>query len=901
MNSWTRDVLDQILQTGNDLHIKSKNMSSNRCLDHMKPTQIYNYFFLGNLIISMRIGVDATSARISRDSTILQKIEDMLVEFFTQHPSGIVACVHSHFAIWKVEGRFFIFDPTEHNLEGGKWMGLPGMGYCYALRSNQAKTIADVVLKNCPLKQINRFTVYPCGLDKYVEVNTKPPQTLSDVQAVPLEAGKAVRKNVLSPKKHVKKISAPKPAEAEKPPETEAPATGAAPAEGQEAKTDPVEPKKSVSKSMIPPERPRLQSVTNFVELLPGRMGILRATTHQRDPKFTRYLGKQSVGNAIAAHTMLRHYRAKQWVRNVLDDVLRLGEHIHHDMKKLTPGYIPEKVTLYETDYSPKVEKYGAVGLIESGDDKILNLSQALNNALIDIDCCILNGPHIVAVWKQENKFYMFNPEERNPVGKLVEVGEAGVACLTWYTRLADLIAVYVGNLPKEKRNSRFMLCKVAIKDYVPRAEDWFNYKPLKINKWILRGTFNQNDRRFPRESRNSQCTANATMALTYKELKEEKDWDPQTMDEILVNGDELYRSCVQYLNEIGKFKHPHLMIDEIKTSFNVANKMIKLEVNDCLVNGVVNAKNDSWVPNLLKGFTEFFGENDAGVITANDLSMAVWKRDDVYYYFDSHSRDSRGIVTSYGTSCILRLMNLEDLANAMKVNLGTNKENLYNISRVVVKVFDITEEGVTMQPLNFYETLSQLVAILRSNTSQKDKKYDISAGKQQVPMCLAALAFNSVSPSLEWSKEDLDQVLNLGDKLYTDTMAANYAEGVPEELNVDDVTTANVYKKLNIGPNSIEIEIEENAFGNLEENLKTAMESLHERVNEQGHSAFQSIIESLYMTASMWRDDNLLYLFDPYPRDERGQVYGKDDWSAKVEIVEEGEGEYEGEAPPRR
>ncbi|KAJ3650838.1 hypothetical protein Zmor_016916 [Zophobas morio] len=188
---------------------------------------------------------------------------------------------------------------------------------------------------------------------------------------------------------------------------------------------------------------------------------------------------------------MLRQYRAKQWVRNVLDDVLRLGEHIHHDMKKLTPGYIPEKVTLYETGYSPKMERYGVVGLIESEDDKSLNLSQALNNALIDIDCCILNGPHIVAVWKQENKFYMFDPEERNPVGKLVEVGEAGVACLTWYTRLADLIAVYVGNLPKEKRNSKFMLCKVAIKDYVPRTEDWFSHKALKIDKWILRGTFN--------------------------------------------------------------------------------------------------------------------------------------------------------------------------------------------------------------------------------------------------------------------------------------------------------------------------------------------------------------------------------------------------------------------------
>lgn len=43
-------------------------------------------------------------------------------------------------------------------------------------------------------------------------------------------------------------------------------------------------------------------------------------------------------------------------------------------------------------------------------------------------------------------------------------------------------------------------------------------------------------------------------------------------------------------------------------------------------------------------------------------------------------------------------------------------------------------------------------------------------------------------------------------------------------------------------------------------------------------------LVETENITVSVWKDQNLFYLFDPYPRDGTGQVMGKDGWSAKLE-----------------
>ncbi|RZC38818.1 uncharacterized protein BDFB_004743, partial [Asbolus verrucosus] len=890
MSSWTRSILDQIIEIGTNLHLKTRQMSDNKCSAYIEPPQVYKYFFIDDIKVSTKVGVDVVSEKVPRSSTMLEQLENVIDRFFANHTSGVFSCLQTHFAIWKIGKYFFIFDPLEHSPQGGKWNGLPGLGFCYAMRCTTPKRLADTILKNITLKQVNKITIYPCAVEKAVKVNTVPPESPEGRPPSEVEKPKIQKKSRLVPP------STPTPSPLVRQSGSKTSAT--APEGGE------MQPKPSVSLSRIPPERPRLKSVTNFVELLDGRVGILRASTHQCDPKFTRYLGAQGLANAVAALTMLRQHKSKSWIRAVLDDILKLGEVIHHDSKKLPPGQIATKVTLKDKDYAPKIDRYGTIGRLQSDVDKILSLDQALGNFLLDNDCCILVGPVIAAIWKEDDRFFMFDPNERDAAGKTVKPNEPGVACVTWFTKLADLVGLYMENVPMQERKDRFVLSRATIKDYEPVAEDWCNFRALTFNKWILRGSFSQQDRRFPAESRNAQCTANATMALAYKELLPEREWDATTVDQVLLDGDEFYRGCIDHLRENNKLKHRFLMVDELKRHFDVKNKRVDLEIDDCLVNGVINAKSDTGIPNLKRGFEEFFTIGDAAVVTANLQSMAVWRKDETYYYYDSHSRNEKGIVcgkyldviltnsttticAGAGTACVLRMVNIDDLTNALMTNFGADPQNLYNISRIVVNLIDLTEEGVVKPPLNHYESISDLVAILRSNLSENHKKFGLNVGKQTVPMCLAAFAMNALTSSSTWSKEDLDQVLVIGDRLYLDSMEANYVEDLPEEFNVDEISTNNVKRHLKIGTNSFDIDFDMLAQGNIEDNLTEAVNNLYEFSQHEGAETFQGILESLYMTASLWRDDVSIYLFDPKPRDERGQIYGKDDWSAKIVIPE--------------
>lgn len=103
--------------------------------------------------------------------------------------------------------------------------------------------------------------------------------------------------------------------------------------------------------------------------------------------------------------------------------------------------------------------------------------------------------------------------------------------------------------------------------------------------------------------------------------------------------------------------------------------------------------------------------------------------------------------------------------------------------------------------------------------------------------MCLTALAFNRLKPSIDWSKADLDEVLNKGDHLYFETMSdiqeMEQQEKEPEtteetivqnEMSKEQndgsgdslpsqsfrIKTDNVKKEFNIGLNKFEIEFED-------------------------------------------------------------------------------------------
>lgn len=146
---------------------------------------------------------------------------------------------------------------------------------------------------------------------------------------------------------------------------------------------------------------------------------------------------------------------------------------------------------------------------------------------------------------------------------------------------------------------------------------------------------------------------------------------------------------------------------------------------------------------------------------------------------------------------------------------------------------FELRDGETIEPPLNHYNKTDPGKAILRSLYSEISPKYGINIGKQTIPMCMMALAFNRLKPSADWSKADLDEILNKGDKLYVQVMddihmieaqqqpnsnLHNSAEASPYLDNESDnlapkdsfrISTDNVKNEFTIGLNRFNLEFE--------------------------------------------------------------------------------------------
>lgn len=281
-------------------------------------------------------------------------------------------------------------------------------------------------------------------------------------------------------------------------------------------------------------------------------------------------------------------------------------------------------------------------------------------------------------------------------------------------------------------------------------------------------------------------------------------------------------------------------------------------------------------------------------------------------------------MVAVNGTGCVLRIVDLDEVVRSVEVNLSPSKEDFYNLSWVKVK-YCKSEDGAPLPPLHHYVDIEDTSAILRSLYSENSGKYDPNCGKQSVPMCLAALAYNKLKPAAEWTKTDLDEVLNKGNDFYTDTVndilkREQNAEERDEERDEEETEGAkeqqiqrdgmvdlnNVNKEFFIGLNKMTFEFEDfsegnraSAYttprsfsfdvigntllpptGNIRENLRDALKSYFNQQQTEENFNQEALIDSNPLTVAVWRDDKLYYCFDPKPRDTEGLVIGAEEWS---------------------
>ena len=176
-------------------------------------------------------------------------------------------------------------------------------------------------------------------------------------------------------------------------------------------------------------------------------------------------------------------------------------------------------------------------------------------------------------------------------------------------------------------------------------------------------GSFHQNDVRFSEQSRGYQCTCNALCMLSYSLFLDVN--DSLILDKVLCEGDALYQTVIRRLRSDGKFVQQLLSLEEIPDEFEVEIGKFTLEKFQIQSGPLVDTQ-DLGLPTLHEVLQSAFWSVSSGLLTIGAICSAVFKKNGLYVFFDSHSHGENGLSSSDGASSLITFSNLNDLITYM-------------------------------------------------------------------------------------------------------------------------------------------------------------------------------------------------------------------------------------------
>jgi hypothetical protein len=192
----------------------------------------------------------------------------------------------------------------------------------------------------------------------------------------------------------------------------------------------------------------------------------------------------------------------------------------------------------------------------------------------------------------------------------------------------------------------------------------------------VVNGSFNQSDSRLDHPG--VQCTANAACAIALAFNLCPSRWLPNTLDNILIDGDKLYALSMHNLPE----RQQYLAVQELCDVFEVNHLKTWTSMSGITVDGLIwplqcsQTTTDNMLPDLFTGVTMFLNQASSGVLTSNWISIAIGRTNDGrFWLFDSHSRSNEGLITADGMSSLALTSDLNKLCEMFKQNVLTGQE----------------------------------------------------------------------------------------------------------------------------------------------------------------------------------------------------------------------------------
>lgn len=338
--------------------------------------QILTTFYIGYLFLQFGI------APPFEGKTFIEKCNtktllDVLREFFITYKYAILEIEEFVICIWKFQGGYYLFDPFGRDSNGEVFRPEPPHGercvqifplnLATVLRYCGLKTMALSIVGQIKDQEKNpEYKLWPIFIKRKEQRNFDPPKNFKEFSAK--ERYEQLKKTAGSTLSFTPKETRSERILNYRPPSKE------------DLKKIPIEPEEL----RRPFERPKEPSYTYFYELVPKKFGIMRARHHQNDPTFSRYYGRQSLANAVAAISMLREHKSRFWIKMMLDEILITGEQIYFDSKRNLNGGVlgirelTNCIKINQSMYTPDIEEMSVIGRLSSNKFEILDLLPAL-------------------------------------------------------------------------------------------------------------------------------------------------------------------------------------------------------------------------------------------------------------------------------------------------------------------------------------------------------------------------------------------------------------------------------------------------------------------------------------------------------------------------------------------
>ena len=318
-------------------------------------------------------------------------------------------------------------------------------------------------------------------------------------------------------------------------------------------------------------------------------------------------------------------------------------------------------------------------------------------------------------------------------------------------------------------------------------------------------GGFHQNDARFSDQSRGFQCTCNALCMLSYHTACTQIE-NSSSLDKILCDGDSLYQDVTAKLKAELRFIHPLLSLDELPDDFEIEIGKFSVEKDPIECGFLVDTQENSGLPTLHNALQSALSSSKSCLLTIGAVCSAVFMRNNLYMFFDSHSHGEHGLSSVDGKSILISFSSLDDLVgylyafyDSMKIDMNLQ----FDLLPVNVRNFDAVAQRVTDESIPENMTIASENA---KDTLQLQGKCHTESFAECITKEAEYFAEVFSLEAALFSKHSANNVFNIHQD-FDDTFAKAFIGTAKTSSKTDDIT----FENENVGLSDAESEAEDN------------------------------------------------------------------------------------------